>query len=78
MRSFLAVTGPKTDLWLVKSVGILIAVIGAALVVAGMNERVTLEDFAAGAWKPARIDRYRRYLCRSENDQQNLSSGCDS
>jgi hypothetical protein len=43
MRSFLAVTGPKTDLWLVKTVGILIAVIGAALVVAGMNQRVTLE-----------------------------------
>ncbi|HEV8342832.1 MAG TPA: hypothetical protein VGR30_10725 [Candidatus Binatia bacterium] len=43
MRSFLAVTGPKTDLWLVKTVGILVAVIGATLVVAGMNQRVTLE-----------------------------------
>jgi hypothetical protein len=43
MRSFLAVTGPKTDLWLVKTVGVLITVIGATLVVAGMNQRVTLE-----------------------------------
>lgn len=31
MRSFLAVTGPKTDLWLVKTVGVLIAVIGGVL-----------------------------------------------
>src|SRR5262245_20192115 len=29
--SFQAVTGPKTDLWLVKTVGLLIAVIGAAI-----------------------------------------------
>src|SRR5690349_12706339 len=31
MRSFLAVTGPKQDLWLVRTVGALIAVIGVAL-----------------------------------------------
>ncbi|MFL6196201.1 MAG: hypothetical protein ACJ75H_18620 [Thermoanaerobaculia bacterium] len=31
MPSFLAITGPKVDLWLVKTVGILIAVIGAVL-----------------------------------------------
>jgi hypothetical protein len=43
MRSFLIVTGPKTDLWLVKTVGILITVIGGALVVAGMNHQTTLE-----------------------------------
>ena len=34
MPSFLKVTGPKTDLWLVKTVGVLITVIGAALAVA--------------------------------------------
>lgn len=28
MRSFLVVTGPKTDLWLVKTVGVLVAAIG--------------------------------------------------
>jgi hypothetical protein len=31
MRSFLAVTGPKTDLWLVNMVGLLAAAVGAAL-----------------------------------------------
>jgi hypothetical protein len=34
MDSFLHVTGPKTDLWLVKTVGIILAAIGAALIVA--------------------------------------------
>lgn len=40
MRSFLAVTGPKTDLWLVKTVGALIGVVGASLVVAGRRGRI--------------------------------------
>jgi len=31
--SFQRVTGPKTDLWLVRTVGVLVAVIGATLVV---------------------------------------------
>jgi hypothetical protein len=31
MRSFLKVTGPKTDLWLVKTVGLLVTVIGLAI-----------------------------------------------
>jgi hypothetical protein len=31
IRSFVAVTGPKTDLWLVKTAGVLISVIGAVL-----------------------------------------------
>jgi hypothetical protein len=35
LPSFVAVTGPKTDVWLVKTVGVLIASIGAALVTAG-------------------------------------------
>jgi hypothetical protein len=34
MRTFLAVTGPKTDLWLVKTVGLILAVIGAVLIYA--------------------------------------------
>jgi drug/metabolite transporter (DMT)-like permease len=33
--SFQRVTGPKQDLWLVKTVGALVAVIGASLIVAG-------------------------------------------
>ena len=34
MHSFLAITGPKTDLWLVKTVGLILAVIGAVLLYA--------------------------------------------
>jgi hypothetical protein len=45
MRSFLIVTGPKKDLWLVKTVGILITVIGATLTVAGARQETTLEIF---------------------------------
>lgn len=39
--TFMKVTGPKTDLWLVKTVGVLIAVIGATLFMAGWNDQVT-------------------------------------
>ena len=45
MRSFLAVTGPKTDLWLVKTVGALITVIGGVLVVAAVEADITLAVF---------------------------------
>ena len=34
MRTFLLVTGHKTDLWLVKTVGVILAVIGAVLLFA--------------------------------------------
>jgi hypothetical protein len=40
MRSFQRVTGPKTDLWLVKTVGGLIAVVGGVLTLAGLRGRV--------------------------------------
>jgi hypothetical protein len=43
VESFLAVTGPKTDLWLVYTVGVLVAVVGAVLLVAAGNRRVTPE-----------------------------------
>ncbi|WP_242927222.1 hypothetical protein [Pontibacter vulgaris] len=43
MPSFLAVTGPKNDLWLVRTVAVLIAVIGIVLVLAGFKNRVTEE-----------------------------------
>lgn len=43
VRSFMAVTGPKRDVWLVKTVGLTVAVIGATLLSAGWNERVTPE-----------------------------------
>ncbi len=41
MPSFLRVTGPKTDLWLVRTVGALIAVVGLALGRAALRRRVT-------------------------------------
>jgi hypothetical protein len=40
MGTFLKVTGPKTDLWLVKTVGLLLAVIGLVLIVAQINAEV--------------------------------------
>ena len=41
LDSFMAVTGPKTDLWLVKTVGALVTVIGGVLLIAGRRRRVT-------------------------------------
>ena len=43
MRSFLAVTGPKTDLWLVQTVGLLVSCMGAQMLMAGRSGRVTPE-----------------------------------
>jgi hypothetical protein len=43
VESFLAVTGPKTDLWLVYTVGVLVAVIGFVLLIAARSARVTPE-----------------------------------
>jgi hypothetical protein len=39
LRSFEKVTGPKTDGWLVKTVGGLLAVVGASLIVGGVMRR---------------------------------------
>ncbi len=43
MRSFLRVTGYKRDLWLVRTIGALIAVTGATMVSAAQRDRVTGE-----------------------------------
>lgn len=40
MKTFLMVTGPKTDLWLVKTVGMILAVIGAVLILAQVNAEI--------------------------------------
>ena len=47
--SFQSATGPKTDLWLVKTVALLLMVIGATLFAAGIRWRVTHEIFLLGA-----------------------------
>lgn len=41
INTFMAVTGPKTDLWLVKTVGAVLAVIGTSLLLAGARSEVT-------------------------------------
>ena len=43
LASFEAVTGPKTDDWLVQTVGALLATFGAVLALAGLRRRVTPE-----------------------------------
>lgn len=43
IRSFQKISGPKTDLWLVKTVGVLISVIGGVIAAAGMRGRITPE-----------------------------------
>jgi hypothetical protein len=45
MKSVLMVTGPKTDLWLVKTVGVLVTVIGMVLILAAFREKITQEIF---------------------------------
>jgi hypothetical protein len=47
-RSFEAVTGPKTDFWLARTVGVLVTGIGGALLLADHNKRVTPELRALG------------------------------
>jgi hypothetical protein len=49
LPSFEAVTGPKLEGWLVKTVGALIAVAGLALAVAGKRRRPGLETAVLGA-----------------------------
>lgn len=41
MDSFLLVTGPKTDLWLVEAVGVLVLVIGLGLLTAGIQKQIS-------------------------------------
>jgi hypothetical protein len=48
LDSFMAVTGPKTDLWLVKTVGVLVTVIGGVLLSAGWRRRVTPDILLLG------------------------------
>ena len=43
IRSFEWITGPKVDRWLVKTVGVLVAVIGAAIGLAARRQRISPE-----------------------------------
>ena len=43
IMTFQMVTGPKTDLWLVRTVGVLVFVVGTVLIVAALRRRITPE-----------------------------------
>ncbi|MBF9254458.1 hypothetical protein I2I11_14230 [Pontibacter sp. 172403-2] len=61
MPSFLWVTGPKVELWLVRTVSLLLIVIGAVLIAAAASKRVTPEIKwlgAGGAAAMAFVDFY--------------------
>lgn len=49
--SFMMVTGPKTDIWLVHTVGLLLVAVGVVLCLAAHQQRISLETIvlAAGA-----------------------------
>jgi hypothetical protein len=53
MRSFEAITGPKVDRWLVKTVAGLLSVVGVAMLGAAEKDRVTPELEAVGAGSAA-------------------------
>lgn len=48
LRTFIIVTGPKTDVWLVKTVGALLVVIGIALIVGSNNEQTNANTICLG------------------------------
>lgn len=51
MRTFEAVTGPKADKWLVKTVGVLVGIVGAVLMLAARRRHLAPEPvlLAAGS-----------------------------
>ena len=55
MRSFEAVTGPKADKWLVKTVGVLVSVIGGVLVSAAARRTLTADTAALAVGSAAAL-----------------------
>ena len=55
MRSFEAITGPKVDRWLVKTVGALVAVIGSALALASRHRQLAPEVVLVAAGSAAAL-----------------------
>ncbi len=55
IQSFLKVTGPKTDLWLVKTLGVLISVIGMVLGSAGVQRSVNRDLALLGGGSAAAL-----------------------
>ena len=48
MRTFEKVTGPKTDHWLVRTIGLMLVVIGLALITGGVRKTITPEMAVLG------------------------------
>jgi sulfite exporter TauE/SafE len=48
MRTFEKVTGPKTDRWLVQTMGLMLVVIGLALITGGIRKTITPEMVILG------------------------------
>ena len=48
MRTFEKVTGPKTDRWLVQTIGLMLVVIGLALITGGIRKTITPEMVILG------------------------------
>src|SRR4051812_24714809 len=55
IRSFEAVTGPKRDAWLVRTVGLLLTAVGAGLLVGSRKGRVERGAMAAGVGASAAL-----------------------
>lgn len=55
MRTFEAVTGPKTDEWLVNTVGLLLAVVGGTLLISARKGRIPPEMAMIGAGSAAAL-----------------------
>jgi len=49
MKTFEAITGPKVDRWLVRTVGILVTVSGSVIALAAWRRRITPEIALLGA-----------------------------
>ncbi|WP_026464710.1 hypothetical protein [Adhaeribacter aquaticus] len=48
ITSFLLVTGPKTDIWLVKTFGLIVAIIGLSLLVAALKKEFSASVYTLG------------------------------
>src|SRR5688500_7986781 len=55
LRSFVAVTGPKVDYWLVKTVGVLVTVVGLTIGIAAMRGQFGIEIFVLGVGSAAAL-----------------------
>ena len=55
IRTFMMVTGPKTDLWLVKTVGVLVTTIGVTLLVAAGRDEIGVQTLVLAVGSAAAL-----------------------